>query len=168
MDYTTTRSPIILHRDSSSGKRSALDEAANELEQGYSRHLSKRAHLSVKEAAQRLNISPSRIYRMDRSSGAFPIVKIGWRVFIDLPGLDLFVARSRSQLGHIDSESQELPGSDEVQNSAVTGDQNGIMAESGVSDGTMAAPVAVRPLTAPMALAQGSGNGQRDLLSGWV
>jgi hypothetical protein len=167
MISTTTQSPVIRKLDSPTGKHFALAGAGNEIEQGSNRKLSKGVLISVKEGAHWLNISPSRIYRMDRCNGPFPIVKIGWRVFIELAGLVSFVAGSRGQLAPADAELPVLPDGDEAQNPAGTGDQNGSIVESSIPNAVTASD-ASRPLTEPMSPAQGFGSGQRDLFSGWV
>ncbi len=53
------------------------------------------SRLSVRQAAQRLAVSKSKVYRMDREHGPFRFVLDGRRIFIDAPSFELHLANIR-------------------------------------------------------------------------
>lgn len=122
--------------------------------------------ITVKEAARRLNVSPSKIYRMDRTDGPFPIAKIGWHVFIELAGFESFLAGNLCQPSS-DSELPVFSGVGAAQDSARAGDWAGSTPESVMSDAKPATPGTDRPRAEPVSPAKTSGSGQRDLW-GWT
>ena len=127
-----------------------------------------RTHICVREAACRLNMSRSRVYRLDRNNGPFPIVKIGRRVWIELAGLEAFIARKQNVFAAIDPESLASPCIDEAQTSPGIEDQQGSSVECEVPAVTATAPFVDLPRVAPLLSVQGTSRGQGDLQFNWV
>lgn len=126
-----------------------------------------KTHITVKEAAQRLQASLSKVYRLDRNSGPFPIVKKGWHVLIELAGFESFLAGNSCQ----SPSNSELPvacGSDAPQSSARRDNGTESTVGSITPDGNPIHSGVDQPWKIPMAPPNGSGTGQRDLLSGWA
>lgn len=53
------------------------------------------AFISVKEAAQRLGVSRSTVYRINRDRGPFSFTVDGRKIYIDYPSFELHLARKR-------------------------------------------------------------------------
>jgi len=80
LNFSATDSSAITLSDPSITNSDLTVSAANRPEQSTICQPLSCNRITVREAAHRLNTSPSKIYRMDRISGPFPIVKIGRRV----------------------------------------------------------------------------------------
>lgn len=169
VNKTITQAPAFPQCGPPTVDDKALAGIANKSEQGSILELLSCNHISVQEAACRLNVSPSRIYRMDRSNGPFPIFKSGWRVWIELAGIEAFMAGKKSALAGVDSELPAAPGVEATQTPTGTEDQQGSTAYGVVPDAT---PVTIAPAcfprVEPMFPAQRFGGGQRDLLFAWA
>jgi excisionase family DNA binding protein len=84
--------------------------------------------ITVKQAAQRLGVSPSTVYRMRRRSGKFRFVVRGWRVFVDAEDLERFLAPRTPAVAFPEScirptASDEPPQAPEQGQSIVYGSQ---------------------------------------------
>lgn len=145
MNLSATEFPVIRPSDSSITNGEVTARAANGPEHGTICQPLGCNHITVREAARRLNTSMSRIYRMDRISGPFPIAKIGRRVWLDLAGFDSYLSSTRDELAHAEPEPPALACDGEALHSSTPVDQHQCAIESAVPEVTAAIPAAARP-----------------------
>src|SRR5260370_34807503 len=144
MSLTATQFLGLPQCHSSTGNTQALISTAGDLEQRSSGH-SACNHITVKESARRLGVSPGRIYRMNRIDGPFPIFKSGWRGWVDLDGFESFMAAQLGDLAPLDSEPPGMTGFNEGHASHCTDDQQGSLTECTFPAATTDVPAADLP-----------------------
>jgi len=110
--------------------------------------------IGVQEAARRLGVSKSTIYRIARTDGPFRFQTDGWRVFIDLTSFEAYLSKK----GAVGAPPNKQANEEICQR----GDQ-------GESEETDAAPISVEPTASLLAPAIQSDRplkycGQRELL----
>lgn len=166
IDSTATQSPVISQHNSSTKDNNSGFSASGPVTRSHSDRSSLAVLLSVKEAARRLNVSPKEVYRMDRIQGPFPIVKIGWRVFVGLAGLESYLetrgdtCTAPEPVSEQDSNEHEtLEHGDETKQGTT---------ECSLPQEPMPDPNIGQSQAEPTLDVPGFGNGQRDLCSLWV
>ena len=122
MNLVAIQPPVLPQSELPTDNGEARCGAKSEHKHGSDQEFLSAAHISVKEGARRLNRSPSTVYHMDRNNGPFPIVKIGWRVWIELAGLEAFIEDKQCALA--------VPCIEAAQSSTGTEDMNGSAAYS--------------------------------------
>jgi hypothetical protein len=168
MNLIASQSPALPQCDSSAVNGEALAGAVNEHDQRPLRPFLVCNYITAEEAGCLVNMSRSRVYRLDRNNGPFPIVKIGRRVWIELAGIEAYIAGKQSALTDSDSELPAVPCVEEAQTAAVTEVQQGCPASNVVP---AARRVTIHPASfsrvEPTLPAQGTGEGQRGLSFAW-
>lgn len=66
-------------------------------------------HITVSEVAQRLGVSKSTAYRINRKNGPFQFVSVGRRVYIDCASFELHVAGLRANEREAEIETHQGP-----------------------------------------------------------
>jgi hypothetical protein len=161
MNPTITRALSTPQPESPTDSGETHSGTAKRLEQEADHEFLSCNYITVQEAARRLNLHPKRIYRMDRRHGPFPIVKIGWRVWIELTGFEAFLAGKLTAPTALDSE---LP----TQNLSGNEGQQGGTGGPAAAVASAAAPHTTQIWRGPPSQHQPFGGGQRDLLYGWA
>jgi len=83
---------------------------SKEVDSPVSTHLPQTAdttsHISVGDAATRLGVSRSKLYRMDRVNGPLRFIRDGWRLYIELSSLQSLLGEGRYAIGPTDTSGE--------------------------------------------------------------